>query len=364
MLLISDVLKRTGTLFASEFKTGVRVWTIIFNVFLAFTILGVIFGGIAAGLSTATSEANGGYVYGKIESTNKILTIPINGVIDVSTGSNPLSFFGGDITTSDARQAILDAADDDSIKGVILLVDSPGGTTTGATAMTDAITQYKKSGKPIWAHVTGMAASAAYWIAAGTDKITSDSQGEVGSIGVIFGPFTYYDQPISQGSLLTGSVETKGGIEETYITAGTFKDTGNPYRRLDPAEVAHYQGTVNRAYDTFVSWVSARRAIPDATIRNDLKAFLYDSEMGKKLKLVDELYGREDMYQAFATQLNLGDDYSVTSTLPSGGGLFSLLGARIFTPKKAEQTSAMKPAFCTQTRMVLALHGSPATYCQ
>ena len=82
---------------------------------------------------------------------------------------------------------IWQAAKEDSIKGVVLMVNSPGGTIFGSNAILDGVKEYKnETGKPVIAFVTGMAASGGYWASLGADEIIADSGSTIGSIGVIF----------------------------------------------------------------------------------------------------------------------------------------------------------------------------------
>lgn len=79
---------------------------------------------------------------------------------------------------------IMDALKDQEVKGIILNIDSPGGVALGTSELSDFILQAKKE-KPIWAYVSGMAASAAYWIGSSVDKIIANKTALIGSIGVV-----------------------------------------------------------------------------------------------------------------------------------------------------------------------------------
>jgi protease IV len=113
--------------------------------------------------------------------------------------------------------------DDLSLHGVVLEINSPGGAICGARAIADDVSYYRsKAKKPIYAHVEGLAA---YWAASAADKVIADYGSDIGSIGVIMGPFKYYNTVVNEDSgLFDGGVITQNGIESVSITAGKPKD--------------------------------------------------------------------------------------------------------------------------------------------
>src|SRR5690606_18222954 len=112
------------------------------------------------------------------------------------------------------QQALEAAAKDDGIKGVLLEVDTPGGTIFGSQAIYEGIVRYReKTGRPVIAHVEGLAASGGVWAMVGADEIYADFGTSIGSIGVIGPMLTFYDRPTAfDGGLLGGGVTTERGI--------------------------------------------------------------------------------------------------------------------------------------------------------
>jgi protease IV len=211
----------------------------------------------------------------------------------------------------DLKESFRRAADDESIKGILVTINSPGGTIPGSQAISDGIELYKKrTGNPVYAHIRDVGASGAYWAAVTTDRIFVDNGSVVGSIGVLMGPFVYYNNPVEEGSLL-GSVTTDGGIEHTYITGGQYKDTGSPYRRMTPEERDHWQRSINYEYGVFVDHVSRYRHLQPGTIINEIKALPYDSIQAKNLKLVDEIANEDTTIEALVDKAGLGNDYQI-----------------------------------------------------
>lgn len=264
--------------------------------------------------SVSSSESTYEYtvVDGEEGTDSSVLIIPVQGVIltESSGGLGFFDFLGEEGVTYgyDVKNQLERASEDDSIKAVLIEINSPGGTVGGAKAISDGIEAYKQTtGNPVYAHITDIGASGAYWAAVSTDSIVSEVGSMVGSIGVIMGPFTYYDGVISETSLLSG-VETENGIEYRYFTAGQYKDTGSPYRPLTPEEITHWQTGINNEYDLFVNHVSTHRNMSPEFIRNTVKAFPYENKRALELSLIDEVGSKEETIKALAQKAGLSED--------------------------------------------------------
>jgi protease-4 len=178
------ILERVAMIFVS--------WTaVVICLFVTFFTLGGFFAFMALG---AEEEEMAGYstVFGS--GYNTLLSIQVSGMI-IGSEQDSAGGFSADYTSGySVKEKLLAAAEDDTISGVVLEVNSPGGTIYGARAIADGVTGYKeKTGKPVYTYVEGQAASGGYWAAAATDEIIADYGSDIGSIGVIMGPFQYYD---------------------------------------------------------------------------------------------------------------------------------------------------------------------------
>jgi len=334
----------------------------LFGGFIIF-VFSMIFLVAAVSGATATEPASAyTTVYGS--SPNQLLSIPVSGVI---TGTDAGS--GGIFSALDSQTAgysvkdeLYRAAADGSIQGVILEINSPGGTIYGAHAIADGVEYYRsQTHKPIYAHISGTGASGAYWAAASTDKILVDYGSDVGSIGVIMGPFQYYNTVLSEDSGLLGSgVVTQNGIESVTITAGKSKDVGNPYRKLTSDEIAALQKQVNNEYDDFVSYVSKRRGIDEATIRNQIGAMAYDQRTALAYHLSDATMNRQDAYDTLAKAAGYPNDYSVVQEQPSYGFVRSLFMA----VSHQQQPKAQEVDLCSLSQASLAYHGDISSWCK
>ena len=144
------------------------------------------------------------------------------------------------------RQDVRRALADPSIKTIDLVIDSPGGSVLGLPETADVISA-ANSRKPVRAFVTGIAASAAYWLASQASTIHLTPSGEVGSVGVL-----------DIHADITGALDL-GGVKITAVTAGEHKTERAPFVPLSDGARAHMQGEVNRWYADFLSAIRRGR---------------------------------------------------------------------------------------------------------
>jgi len=178
-----------------------------------------------------------------------IAVVPIYGVI-----SNRAHSMG---TGTDQIGAAFDnAVLDPRVDGIVLDVDSPGGTIPGVPELAEKIFAARGT-KPIVTVANGMAASAAYWIGAAADSAVITRSGEgVGSIGV----YLLHED-------WTKALEDDG-VKVTEIAAGKFKTEGAPWKELDADAEAYLRGRVEEAYGWFVKDVARFRDATPAQVRD------------------------------------------------------------------------------------------------
>jgi signal peptide peptidase SppA len=146
------------------------------------------------------------------------------------------------------RAQVKRALADPSVKTVDLLVDSPGGSVLGLPETADVIHRANKI-KPVRAFVTGIAASAAYWLASQASTITLTPSGEVGSVGVL-------DLHADISKALDNQ-----GVKITAVTAGEHKVERAPFTPLSDGAKAHMQEGVNAWYGDFLSAIRRGRGV-------------------------------------------------------------------------------------------------------
>ena len=311
--------------------------------------------GPAPGAATET-------VWGAPDASVRLVAVPVTGVI--LGGESDGATFGGATYGYDVADTI-DALQEEDADGLVLELNTPGGTIHGSRAIADAVARYQeRTGNQVLAHVQGLSASGGVYAMAGADQVVADHGSLVGSIGVVMGPFQRFrDVTGIPGSLLEPGVTTEGGITEEYLTRGRGKDLGNPYRDLTEEERAVLGRGLDREYEAFVSWVSGARDIPPQTIVDELGAFLFDGATAVDLGLVDQVLGREEAYR-YAAEMNGADpDDTRVDRLVGPGFVESLLGAHGPAGGVAAAGEPGRSTICTGAPVVLAYHGELSAAC-
>lgn len=182
-----------------------------------------------------------------------VAIISIHGII--SQRMNMLQQFSGGVSTEQLSDDISAMADDDTVKAIVLDIDSPGGSVYGVEEVAEAIYAAREK-KHITALANGMAASAAYWIGAAASEFVVTPSGDVGSIGVI----TAHTD--------TSELSAKLGTKTTIIKAGKHKDLGNPHEPLSEEGLQLIQTRVDEYYDTFTGAVAKYRGVEQDAVKN------------------------------------------------------------------------------------------------
>ncbi|WP_051515872.1 S49 family peptidase [Candidatus Blastococcus massiliensis] len=328
-------------------------------VVLVVSLVALVSGGSQSGTAEPLTET----VWGDPAAGSRLIAVPVTGVI--LGGESDGATFGGATYGYEVADTI-DALEEDDADGLILELNTPGGTIYGSRAIADAVERYQeRTGNQVMAHVQGMSASGGVYAMAGADQIVADHGSLVGSIGVIMGPFERWrDVTGIPGSLFEPGVTTEGGITEEYLSRGRGKDLGNPYRDMTDEERAVLGGGLDREYAEFVAWVSEARGIPEQTIVDQLGAFVFDGGTAVDLGLVDRVLGREEAYR-YAAEMNDVDPEDTRVDRVIGPGLLDLLlSAR--APGGRPGAAAPEPGrstVCTGAPLVLAHHGDLAAAC-
>lgn len=361
------LLLKKAIIFYSKIFLGVNA--VIFGVFIGFVAIALI--------STPFGDENDQsisyddryeIVAGESDAETTLVSLPISGIIlgdstEIDEIFEVLSA-GGITYGYDIKEELRRLAEDSEVDGVVLEINSPGGTIFGSKAIADGIAEYQEStGKPVTAYIGSMAASGGYWAAVGADEIIADSGTSIGSVGVITGPIKYYDGVISEsGGALIGGVETTNGVTSEYITAGRGKDLGNPYRQLTEEERALLQQSVNTSYDQFVAYVALERGVSVDVIKNNWGAFVYNDVQALEKNLIDTRGTQDSAYVATAIAAGgTEDDFAVYAQRRHSGlfdRMFGVISSGVMS-YRANQLSGN----CVLSQQVLAYHGDLDAFC-
>jgi protease-4 len=204
---------------------------------------------------------------------DKIAVIEVQGQL-VESG-DPASQAVADDLVAQLRQA----QGDPLVRAVILRLNSPGGSVVASDEVYRQVLELKRAGKPVVASMGEVAASGAYFVAAGADRIVANPSTFTGSIGVIL--------------VLVNLEEAAGnlGIEPVVIKAGRLKDIGAPFRDLTEEERQIFQTLLDEAYDRFVAVVAEGRHMSETEVRELATGQPYSGEQALDAGLVDSLGG-------------------------------------------------------------------------
>lgn len=180
-------------------------------------------------------------------------------------------------------ETIDDLACDENNKGIILFVDSPGGSVYESDEAYCALLEYQETGKPVWAYLGSMAASGGYYISCGAERIFANRNTLTGSIGVIAGE-----------SLDLTELMQKLGIKSKTFTAGKNKNMLNFNSPLTEEQENIMLSVANECYDQFTSIVADSRNLDIETVRNLADGRIYTAKQALNLKLIDKIGTFED----------------------------------------------------------------------
>ena len=224
----------------------------------------------------------------------------------------------GDQPTLDLLE---DISKTDAVKGVIIRIDSPGGTTAGSEALYEAIRKIAKD-KPVAAVMDTVAASGGYITAIAADHIVARGNTITGSIGVIF--------QWAEISKLLDIV----GVKMEELKSGELKAEPSPYKPLTEKAREVSMAMVQDSFAWFTGLVAERRKLPIEQVRILSDGRVYTGRQAVAAKLVDELGGEDKAVDWLKKEKKLADsikviDWEAKSNLEGGGFGFKILSAAL-----------------------------------
>ncbi|MBP7741921.1 MAG: signal peptide peptidase SppA [Aliarcobacter sp.] len=210
-------------------------------------------------------------MYFVLVDSNKSLT-------DTNTYANlqKIDLSGPIMDVSKTLEEIEKAKIDKNIKGIMLVVNSPGGAVAPSVELAYAIKEFKNL-KPVVVYASGVIASGSYYASIWADKIIANPGSMVGSIGVIM-------QGVNAEELMT-----KIGISTQTVKAGKYKESGTPTRKWFDYEEEQLQSVINDTYNMFISDVASARNLDIKEHTKFADARIFTANQAKDVGLVDEV---------------------------------------------------------------------------
>ncbi len=188
-------------------------------------------------------------------------------------------------------------ADDDSVKAIIIHVNSPGG---GVAASEEIYREVKRirdeKKKRIVASIETVGASGAYYVASATNKIYADKGSVVGSIGVIA-------EWVNYGDLMRWAK-----LNPITMKAGEFKDTGSPTREMTPPEREYMQALIDNMHTQFIQAVADGRHMKEADVRAIANGKVWTGEQALNMKMIDQVTDFEGAVKDTARSVNISGE--------------------------------------------------------
>lgn len=266
------------------------------------------------------------------------------------------------------RRSIRALASDDNVKGVMIRIESPGGTSAGTQELADDVAALATI-KPVHVFIEDLGASAAYWISSQATFLSTNAQGWVGSIGTYA---TIYD---------CSAAAAKDGIKVHVVRAGEFKGAGTPGTEITDGQLAEWQRLVDQTNEFFLEGVAAGRGMSIDKVRLLNDGRVYIGADAKSKGLVDDVETFDAAFARLRSAVTGGTKSNMKSKASPAGNVADGADATVTAqdtgkpldtdaevtketnmsqPNTAPATSEPKPA--TMAELKAACPGAPSDF--
>ncbi|MFB3926817.1 MAG: signal peptide peptidase SppA [Syntrophales bacterium] len=230
------------------------------------------------------------------EGASKILLVEVAGVISEQEKQKKMGLTEEVSLVAQIKEELQKAEKDKLVAGVLLKIDSPGGTVTASDMIYHELMAFKKkTGKRVFACITGLGTSGGYYIASAADEIMAHPTALTGSIGVIAMKMNVH-----------GLLEKVGVKNETF-KSGSMKDLLSPFRPSSPQEVEVMQTIINQLYKRFIDVIVTGRngALKREAVEKLADGRIYTAEQAFNNKLIDHIGYMDDAISRLKKSLKL-----------------------------------------------------------
>ncbi|QVY60680.1 signal peptide peptidase SppA [Cytobacillus gottheilii] len=275
---------------------------------------------------------------------NKIAVLNLNGTIQ-DTGEAG-SLLGATGYNHQSFMKKLDfVKEDNSVEGIILRVNTPGGGVVESAEIHDKIVEIQEeTEKPVYISMGSMAASGGYYISAPADKIFASAETMTGSLGVIM-----------QGYNFSGLAENLG-VDFVTIKSGEYKDIMSSTREMTEEERSILQDMIDNSYDGFVKVISEGREMTEAEVREIADGRIYDGRQALELNLIDGFGYLDDVIQQMEDDYDLGGAQVVQYADNVGFGSLLSMGVQKFAGPETEMAGLVNLLSHTHSPRLMYLY--------
>lgn len=275
------------------------------------------------------------------------------GEIDGSDG--PMAD-GENIDSEKLVATIEELRNDDDVKGLVLRVNSPGGSAFGSEQIWRALEQFKRAGKIFAVSMGDYAASGGYYISCGAQRIFADSTTITGSIG-IFGMI-----PCAQ-ELIENKLGVHMGVVKTNANADMATDYGIVSKAMTPVQLAAMQNYINRGYDLFTQRVASGRGVSQDSIKKIAQGRVWDGISARRIGLVDQFGSLADAVDWVAKKASLNTGYYEVKEYPDLEVDLRAMLSSLYGMKQQERLAQSMGMFYTYYRQLEAMAGRRHVLC-
>lgn len=264
--------------------TGIVIFGIVVAVIVLIALL------ISGGSDSGESSGN------SYPADDFIAKINVEGTIAANTQSTGL-FSGDEGYDHDwTIKTIDELIDEESNKGLLLYINTPGGSVYETDELYLKIKEYqKKTKRPVYAVMGHIAASGGYYIAAPCDKILANRNTWTGSIGVTLGNMMDFSGLLNQY-----------GVKVNTITSGPNKAMGNNMQPMTDEQRAIFQSLVDEAYEQFAGIVAEGRGMDMSEVKKIADGRIYTAKQAKEVNLIDGICSYEEAEQIMKDDKRIG----------------------------------------------------------
>jgi protease IV len=241
------------------------------------------------------------------EGRPKVLIIDLDGVISFKDESESLLLKKGPSKVAFFREALLKAEADPDIAGVIIRINSPGGSVAASDAIYHEIISFRQKKKnPVYAHIMELGASGGYYIASAADRIIASPTAITGSIGVIAIKFN-----------MEGLFSKIGVSEETY-KSGPKKDFWTPFRPSTAEEKKMLQEIIDKLYARFleVVYLGRQKVLTEEEVKALADGRILTAGDALDARLIDQMSYLDETIDTMKKALHIENVKVVTYVRP------------------------------------------------
>lgn len=224
----------------------------------------------------------------RLKSENVAVIVAVGDILD---GSQPPGSIGGDSTAELLRRALID----ESVKAIVLRVDSPGGSVFASEVIAQEIEALQEAGKPVVASMSSVAASGGYWISVVADRVIASPATVTGSIG-IFGMVPTFQRSLEMLGVATDGLGTTPWAGELR----SDREMGEHTRQL-------FQLVIENGYEDFISGVAERRELEKDYVDSIAQGQVWTGNDAFENGLIDQLGNFDDAIVAAAELAGLAE---------------------------------------------------------